>query len=223
MRERPGEVLDETAAHCAGESAGMLQLLVEVRRGVREPEGFEGLLPPRGIGPDQPELPQVRHEHELVAGPVAGYLFPGCHLVQLVLIRLRFHDAPFRNLSRTGPAPLQLPGGIEPDVRMPRALIGEFGDAEDLGFQAAADGVQQVHERGVGGPLASRAARSPLAGEITQVVLDRGGESGVCSGHPEMCSADGTRRTEAGAFSGIAAGFSYLGSSGALRQSAPGP
>ena len=164
----------------------MLQLLVEVRCGVREPEGFEGLLPPRGIGADQPELPQVRHEHELVAGPVAGYLLPGCYLVQLVLIRLRFHDAPFRDLSRPGPAPLQLPGGIEPDVRMSGALVGEFGDAEDLRLQAGAHGVEQVNERGVGGSLTGRAARRALPGEIAQVVLDGGRELSLAWCHRQL-------------------------------------
>ena len=221
--QHTGEVLDEATAHFLCESAGFLQLPMELRRSLCEAERLKGRLPSCRIGADQPKLAQVGDQHQAVASPVAGHLLPGRDLRHVICVGLDLYHAAFRNLPRTGPPPLQLLGRIEPDVRMPRALIGEFGDAEDLGFQAAADGVQQVHERGVGGPLASRAARSALAGEITQVVLDRGGESGVCSGHPEMCSADGTRRTEAGAFSGIAAGFSYHGSSGALRQSAPGP
>ena len=107
---------------------------MELRCSLCEAERLKGCLPSPRVGADQPKLAQVGDQHQAVASPVAGHLLPGRDLRHVICVGLDLYHAAFRYLSRTGPPPLQLLGRIEPDVWMPRALIGEFGDAEDLGF-----------------------------------------------------------------------------------------
>ena len=66
---------------------------------------------------------------------------------------------------------------------MAGALLRHRADAEDLGFERAADGVEQVGQRGVVGQFRSRPARGADLAQIGEVVFDRGGEFCIGSGH----------------------------------------
>ena len=55
---------------------------------------------------------------------------------------------------------------------MPGALIGKLADAEHLGLERRADGVQQIGERPVAGPLPGRAARRAHPSKIGKVRLN---------------------------------------------------
>ena len=63
------------------------------------------------------------------------------------------------------------------------ALLRHRADAEDLGFERAADGVEQVGQRGVVGQFGGRSAGGADLAQVGEVVFDRGGEFCVGSGH----------------------------------------
>ena len=78
-----------------------------------------------------------------------------------------------QNLAAAGPPSLHLLGCIEAEVGVPCALVGELADAEHLGLERAADGVQQVGNRRVVGTLARPATGGPYAVKVGKVCLNR--------------------------------------------------
>ena len=63
------------------------------------------------------------------------------------------------------------------------ALLRHRADAEDLGFERAADGVEQVGQRGVVGQFGGRSAGGAVAAQVGEVVFDRGCQFCIGSGH----------------------------------------
>ena len=56
---------------------------------------------------------------------------------------------------------------------MPRALVGQLADAEHLGLERGADGVEQVRQRPVARTLPGRAAGGVDSSEVGEIGLDR--------------------------------------------------
>ena len=78
MRQRPAQVLAQAGPDLAGEGARLLQLVVEVLRTVRQPEGFEPQSTARRVLAHQHEVARVRHQHQPVAVPIPAHLLAGC-------------------------------------------------------------------------------------------------------------------------------------------------
>ena len=79
-------------------------------------------------------------------------------LGQLVVFRL----APALHLFRR----------VQPKVRMPGPLVGQFTDAKHLRLQPAADLVEQIRQRPIPRPLPRRPTRRANPPQVRQVVLN---------------------------------------------------
>ena len=105
-----------------------------------------------------------------------GSLQPGQHLVAIrrqpcvVTGGLDLHDAALGDLAGTGLPLLHLPSCVEAEVRVARALLGKLADAEDLGPERPAYGVQKVGQSGVEGSLSGCAARRPYAAQVVKIL-----------------------------------------------------
>ena len=150
-----------------------MQLALERGIAAGEPEGLERSLLVRRILADECELAQVGHQHQTVAAPVAPDLLAH-RWPQHVLVRgLDLDHAAFRCLALAWTPPLHLPGRVEAEIGMARALVGQLADAEYLRPERRADGVKQVRERPVARSLTRRATRGAHPCEIGEVRLDR--------------------------------------------------
>ena len=174
MRQRPCQVFDKTRSHLAGKGARRLQLAGELVRAGRQHEGFQGSFPAGVVRDDQGEGAQIGHQDQIVAAPVAGHLLASRRAACVFTGRLHLHDAPFRRLPLPRAAALHLMGGVEAEVGMPGALVGQFADAEHLGLQGGADGVEQVRQRPIARPLAGGAAGGMDAREVGEVRFNGG-------------------------------------------------
>ena len=108
-----------------------------------------------------------------IAAPVTADLIAFGGHPGVVIGVLDLDNAALGGLAFARPAAPRLPGGVEAQVGMARAVIGEFADAEDLGREHSADGVDESGQRRVGGPLAGRATGSAQAAQVAEVGLDR--------------------------------------------------
>ena len=82
------------------------------------------------------------------------------------------------NLKHHQLAALDLLGGVEAEVGMAGALVGELSDAEYLGLQSSADVVEQIGEGAVDRPLAGCSAGGTDTPEVGEIVLDGGCQFG---------------------------------------------
>ena len=78
-----------------------------------------------------------------------------------------------------------------PPRRCCLAQLNYLADTEDLGFERAADGVEQVGQREVVGQFRSRSAGGADAAQVGEVVFDRGCEFCVGSGHGVLVGVGG--------------------------------
>ena len=187
MRQRPDEVFDETCGRLAGEGARCLQLAGEFVRAGGQRESFQCLVATCLVWNDQGKAAQVGHQNQVVAAPVARHLLANRRAIGVFTGRLHLHDAPFRHLSLPRAAALHLMRGVEAEVGMASALVGQFADAEHLRLQGRADGVEQVRQRPIARPLAGCAAGGVDAREVGEVSLDCGGQFRACRFHPSPC------------------------------------
>ena len=182
MRQRPPQVLGQAGADLPGEGAGRLQALLELLGALRQPEGLELGGKARRVLPEEHEVAGVGHQHEAVVVPVAADLSAVRGQPGVVVSRLHLHHAALRCLPRAGLPLLHLPRRVEPEVGVARPLVGQLPDAEHLGLEGAADGVEQVGQRPVAGSLPRGAAGGADPVQVGQVVLDRRRQAGRRSG-----------------------------------------
>ena len=142
MRQRSGEVFAKAGAGSLGKGAGFLQFAPEVVRAVRQPEGFQLRRLAGSVLAHQDEVTQVGDQHQPVEAVVAAHLIARGSEPGIIIRRFHLNHAAFRQLTFAGSAPLHLLCGVEAEVRMPRALVGQFADAKHLGLERCADGVQ---------------------------------------------------------------------------------
>ena len=150
-----------------------MQLGLEVGSGVGQPESLQlGWIAVRVLA-QQYEVAGVGDQNETVALPVAADLCAIGGELGVVACGLDLQHAALRELPLLGMARRHLPGGIETEVGMSRALLGQLADAMHPGTQRAAHCVQQVRQRRILGQLASPAARRSDAAEFGEVFLNR--------------------------------------------------
>ena len=122
--------------------------------------------PALGVLSEQHEVAGVGDEHEAVPAPVAAHLIAVRGQPSVVAGGLDLDHAALGKLSLSRSALLHLAGGVESEVGVARAVVGELGDAGHLGPERGADGVEQVAERRVVGALAGGAAGCPDGTEV---------------------------------------------------------
>ena len=163
----------------------MLQAGVEVGGGVGQAEGFQTDGPASGVLAHHHEVAGVGDQHLAVTLPVAADLLAFGGEPGVVGYGLDLHHAALGELAaalRLTAAALGLARGVESEVGMAGALVGQFGDAEDLGAQGVAHGVEQVGQRAVSRALAGSAAGLPA--DPAQVgEVGRDGRCCVGGGH----------------------------------------
>ena len=167
------EILDETRTDLAGEGARCLQLALERGIAAGQPEGLERGLLARRILADERELAQIGRQHQTIAAPVAPDLLAHCRPQHVLVRGLDLDHAAFRCLALARAPPLHLPGRVEAEVGMARALVGQLADAEHLGLQRRADRVEQVRERPVARTLPGRSAGGADPPQIFEIRLHR--------------------------------------------------
>ena len=149
VRQGAAQVFAEGGAVAFGEGAWLLQPLLELRRARRQPEGLQLARAALGVFAKQHEVAEVRHQHQAVAMPVLAHLVAFRGEPRIIRQRLRFHHAVLRRLAFADAAGLELPCREEAEVWVAGAEVGQFADAEHLGLQRGADGVQEVAQRRV--------------------------------------------------------------------------
>ena len=167
------QVLGQRRPDAVGEGAGVLQLGLEVGGGVGQPEGLQLGRVALGILAQQHKVAGVGDQHETVALPVAADLSAVGGEPGVVASWLDLDHAGLRRLSLLRLSLLYLPGGVEAEVGMSRALLGQLADTIHPGPQRAAHRVQQVSQRQVIGQLAGAAARSADTAQLDEVLLNR--------------------------------------------------
>ena len=129
------EVLPQGCANVPGEGTGMLQLGLEVRQGTGQPEGFQRGRTALGVLAQQHEVTGVGDQHQVVVLPVPADLGAFGGEPGVVTGGLDLHHSALRRLALLGLPPLHLAGGVEAEVRVAGALLGQLTDAEHLGPQ----------------------------------------------------------------------------------------
>ena len=173
MRECTRKVLAEASADFAGEGAGLLHLVPEVVRILRQPKGFELGRTARPVRAHQNEVSQVRYKHQPVAAPVAAHLLRLRGEPRIVLHALHLDDPTLRDLSLPWPALLDLTRRVEGVVRVANTLIGPLENAEDLGLEPAPDRCEEVRQRRIVGALPGPAARCAHPAQIGEIRFRR--------------------------------------------------
>ena len=173
---------------CVGKGAGLLQAGVEIGGGVGQPEGFQTDGLAAGVLAHHHEVAGVGDQDLAVTLPVAAHLLAGGGEPGVVGYGLDLNHAALGELAPAlalllglalTAAALGLAGGVESEVGMSGALVGEFGHAEDLGAQGIAHRVKQVGQRAVSGALAGSAARRPDPAQVGEVGGDGLGEFSI--------------------------------------------
>ena len=191
MGEGAAEVLAQSAAHVVGEGRGRLQPGLEVLGGVGQPEGLQLGGPALRVLSEQHEVAGVGDEHEAVRAPVAAHLIAVRGQPCVVAGGLDLDHAALGKLALSRSALLRLAGGVESEVGVARAVVGELGDAGHLGLEGGADGVEQVAEGRVVGALAGGAAGRADGAEVGEVGLDGGCEPGCGRRHCDNVAEGG--------------------------------
>ncbi len=144
MGECPAQVLSQAGPHLPGEGLRCLQQLVELLGAAGQPEALKLCWTARSVLAQQYEVPGVCHEHQPVPGPVSADLVTLGDQPGVVADRLDFDHSALGELSLAWLPLLYLPGCVQANVGMPRALLRHLADAENLGFEGAAHRVQQI-------------------------------------------------------------------------------
>ena len=141
------EILAQTRAGRPRKRPRMLQPAGERLFALGQPERLQHRLAAVRVRADEAELAQIRHQHQAVAPPVARHLLAHRLRPQVLVRRLHLDDAALRSLSLARTTALDLLRGVEPEIGMARALVGELADAEHPGLQRRTDRVQESRER----------------------------------------------------------------------------
>ena len=104
--------------------------------------------------------------------PVLAHLLAVCRQPGVILGRLDLDNPAFRDLPLPRRSFLHLLGGVEADVGVTGALVGKLDNAEDLGFERGAHGVEQVGQRRVVGQFRRGAAGGAHLPETGQVLFN---------------------------------------------------
>ena len=144
VRQRPAQVLSETGTRPAGEVARRGQQAGELLLAGSQAERLQARRPSRFVRADEHEFPHVGNEHLTVASPVPTHLVARRGEPSVVLGRLHFHDAALGQLTLERRAGSRRGRREQPDVGMPRTVVGKFDHAVDRGLQRGADSVQQA-------------------------------------------------------------------------------
>ena len=174
MGQRAPQVLGQRRADLVGKCARVLQLLVEVGGGLRQPKGLHLGCFACGILAQQHEIVGVGDQHQPIQAPVLADLVAIGGEPRVIAGRLDLHDPALR--KRPLP-PLELSlghllRGVQAEIGMVGALLGQLADAEHPGFQGRTNRVQQVGQRRVVRRLGRAAARRPYLADVVEVVLD---------------------------------------------------
>ena len=172
MGQHAGQVLAQPGADRVGEGPRMFQLRFELRSRIRQPKGLEAYRVAGRVLAHQGEVAGVGDQHLPVSLPVAGHLVALDGQPGVVFDGLDLDHAALRLLPRLRLALLHLLGGVQAEVGMADALIGQLLHTEHLGLQGAADGVQQVGQRSIEGPLIGCAARRSYPAQVGEVRLN---------------------------------------------------
>ena len=164
VRQGTGKIFAQAGADVAGEGARSIQLAVEVAGAVGQPEGFELRRAARRVLAHQDEIARVGHQNQAVTVPIAADLIAGRREPGIVLRALHLDHAALRRLPRARLALLHLLRRVQPEVRVPGPLVGKLADAEHLGLERRADGVEQIGERP--GSSTARRWRRPRRGPV---------------------------------------------------------
>ena len=165
----------------------MLQAGVEIGGGVGQAEGFQTDGLAAGVLAHHHEVAGVGDQHLAVTLPVAADLLAVGGEPGVVGYGLDLNHAALGELAPAlllTAAALGLAGGVESEVGMSGALVGQFGDAEDPGAQRVAHGVEQVGQRAVSGTFAGSAARRPNPAQVGEVGGDGLGEFSIRHSYP---------------------------------------
>ena len=130
--EGAGEVLTQANAGVAGEGARPDQAALEVLRAVGEADGLELGGATLGVLAEEDEVAEVGDEDEAVLRPIAADLVAFGGQPGVVGDGLDLDDAALGELALAGIAAAQLAGGVEAEVGVARALVGELADAVPL-------------------------------------------------------------------------------------------
>ena len=166
MGKRPAQVLAESGSDLASERPWLLKLGLELALRAGQPERFHLGGSAYSVLAKQHEVTGVRDQRQPVLLPVTADLAAVGDQPCVVARPFDFHNSAFRNLTGARLPLLHLPGGIKPDVGMSGALVGKLDDAEHLGPESRAHGVDQVGERRIRRELAGRATRRPDAAQV---------------------------------------------------------
>ena len=172
MGEGSAKVLSQSGADLAGKSPWCFEPGLELCCGFRESEGFQLGGPALRIFAEEDEVSGVGDQYQAILVPILTDLIAlGCQPC-VVVGGLDLHDTAFGELSLTRTALLNLSGGVESEVGMACALVGKLIDAENLGLEQAADGVQQVGQGRVVGTFTRGSAGGADASEVGEISLD---------------------------------------------------
>ena len=189
MGHCPAQILPQPGANGAGKGPWGLQAGLEGGGGLGQPEGLQLGGPALGILAEQHEVSRVGHQDQPVHLPIAAHLGALGGQPRIIAGGLDLNHAAFGSLPLARLTLLHLLGGVEADVGMPRALLRQLADAEHLGLERAADGVQQVDQRRVVGTLVGRAAGRTNPAQVIEVVLNCRRKSGVGVCHSPLITA----------------------------------
>ena len=173
MRQRSCEILAKARTRIASEHAGRFQSAKELVLAAGQTQGFER----RGLAvcvlAHQDEVASVRHEHQPVATPVAAGLTARRREPCVVCRGLHLHHAALWCLPLAWRALLHLLRGVEAEVGMARALVGQFLNAEHLRPECRADRRQEIVKRSVTATAPGSPPRrpGPVAGRRSNLRL----------------------------------------------------
>ena len=186
MRQRPAQIFPQPGAHLPGEGARRFQPAGELLRTLRQPERFAPSRLSVLVFADEYEVACIRHKHQPVPVPIPADLLPGRSQERIVILTFHFDHAAFRCLALLRLAPLKLLGGVQAEVGMPSALIGQLGHAEDLGLERGADRGEQIVERRIVRPFPRGATGCAHPAQRGEVGFNRGGQACGCRCHGRL-------------------------------------
>ena len=126
VQHHPREILDEALTAFLGGLSRMGSLRPKRLFGLRKPQGLQFDRIPRGIFPDQHEIPVIRYRDKPVFPPILRNLLSGSGDPRIVRCGFYLDDAPLRHLARDrlGPSTLlELVRREESAIRIPNPAV----------------------------------------------------------------------------------------------------